>query len=109
VLIGCYMVAAVMLMVLRHFSDTSQRRNDYGICVYLLLNLLDLAIFWSWNKFIFALRWLALVALYKAMHVGIALHKMRVEKPRGKTIPSTFDLTWFFISYLSPSAFNWAA
>ena len=85
VLVGCYFVAGMLLLILRHTSDQSPRGSTVAaFIVYLLLNLLDLAIFGVGNRYIFALRWMALVALYKAMHVGLALHLMRMEKAAEK-------------------------
>ncbi|MEI6232448.1 MAG: B-box zinc finger protein [Planctomycetota bacterium] len=83
--IGCYVVAAILLIILRHTSEDTPRGSTIAaFIIFMLVNLLDLAIFGIGNRYIFALRWAALVALYKAMNVGIALHKMRVEKAAEK-------------------------
>ena len=71
----------ILLFVLRSTSDTAPRSSTIAAFVmYLLLNLIDLSIFGVGNRAIFLARVGALIGLYKAMHVGIALHKMREEK-----------------------------
>lgn len=81
IVIGFYFGVAILLFVLRSTSDTAPRSSTIAAFVmYLLLNLIDLSIFGVGNRAIFLARVGALIGLYKAMHVGIALHKMREEK-----------------------------
>lgn len=86
-MIGAYVLAALLLLIMRATADTSPRGSTIAaFVVFLVLNLVDMAIFGTGNRAIFILRWGAMVGLYKAMHVGIALHRMRVEKAQAAAL-----------------------
>lgn len=81
IVVAFYMGAAILLFILRHFSDTLPRESTVAaFVIFLILNLVDMAFFGTGNRFILLCRIGALIGLYKAMLVGIALHRMREEK-----------------------------